>query len=257
MARFSNGWIKIYREAIDGDIGEDPFVLGTFVKLLIWANWRESNTRLAGQRVKIQPGQVVTGLRELSPDVEIDPYLHRIRTALKYLVKRGTITQTTSNHGRVITICNWSEYQATSDDSSKQHASDAQAESKQAASSAQHSEEDKKGRSKKEEAVTFDFESLYRKYPRKEGKDPGLKQCKKQILAQDTFDALSRAIDRYAEHCESTGQIIKMFSSFLGSDRTGHPWREWLDQEAGQGAINPGRNGKPAINTTPTNLEAL
>jgi hypothetical protein len=90
----------------------------------------------------------------------------------------------------------------------------------------------------------LDFLALYQKYPRKEGKDPGLKQCRRQIRTQVEYDALSRAIDRYDAHCKNTGQIIRMFSSFLGSERTGYPWKEWLDADAGQGAINSTANGE-------------
>lgn len=82
----------------------------------------------------------------------------------------------------------------------------------------------------------FDFNSLYQKYPRKEGKASGILQCRKQIKTQADFDSLSAAIDRYAAHCAKTDQIIKHFSSFLGSEKTGHPWRDWLDPDAGTAA---------------------
>ena len=89
----------------------------------------------------------------------------------------------------------------------------------------------------------FDFESLYSKYPRKEGKAAGLIQCRKQILTQETFDALSGAIDRYAAHCRATDQIVKHFSSFMGSEKTGYPWQEWTDPGTGAGAIPAGKGG--------------
>lgn len=138
MARFLSGWIKIYREAIEGDIGEDLFRLGLFVKLVGRAHRLEGDAELAGQRVKLKPGQIATGLRDLSPNTILDPHLHRVRTALRYLENRGTITQETSNQGRLVTICNWEEYQAAPTDESKQGASDAQTTRKQGASDAQH-----------------------------------------------------------------------------------------------------------------------
>lgn len=83
----------------------------------------------------------------------------------------------------------------------------------------------------------FDFEALYRKYPRKEGKSAGLKQCAKQIKTQEDYDALSLAVDRYAEHCRKTQQIVLFFGSFLGSERTAHPWRDWTEPETGTTTI--------------------
>lgn len=79
----------------------------------------------------------------------------------------------------------------------------------------------------------FDFDALYKNYPRKEGKSSGLKQCIKQIKTQEDYDALAKAIDRYTAHCLKTDQIRKHFSSFMGSEKTGYPWREWLDTETG------------------------
>jgi hypothetical protein len=84
------------------------------------------------------------------------------------------------------------------------------------------------------EGESFDFESLYAKYPRKEGKQAGLAQCRKQIKTRGQYDELSRAIDRYAVHCAKTDQIVKHFSSFLGSERGPKPWLDWLDPETGQ-----------------------
>jgi hypothetical protein len=87
---------------------------------------------------------------------------------------------------------------------------------------------------------TFDFDALYAKYPRKEGKPAGILQCRKQIKTQAQYDALSLAIDRYAAHCARTDQIVKHFSSFVGSERSGHPWMEWCDSATGTVAL-PGK----------------
>lgn len=151
MARFTNGWVKVHRRMVEEDIGQrGNYALGLMVRLLRMANWRDGNSAVGGQRVKLQPGQLATGLRELSPNVEEDPYLHRVRNALGYLEKRGTITQATSNQGRIITICNWDEYQFSNDEPASNSASEAQADRKQGASEAQHIEE---VRSKKKEII--------------------------------------------------------------------------------------------------------
>jgi hypothetical protein len=78
--------------------------------------------------------------------------------------------------------------------------------------------------------VRFDFESLYKKYPRKEGKADGLKRCKAQIKTPEAFAELSQAIDKYKSHVHSKGleeKYIKHFSTFMNS------WRDWLDPETG------------------------
>jgi hypothetical protein len=95
------------------------------------------------------------------------------------------------------------------------------------------------------ETNSFDFEALYRKYPRKEGKASGIKQCEDQIRTQEQYDSLSKAIDRYSEHCRRTEQIVKHFSSFIGTKRTGFPWRDWLEPDTGDGALPAGEGHSP------------
>lgn len=76
----------------------------------------------------------------------------------------------------------------------------------------------------------FDFEGLYSRYPRKEGKAKGIAACKAQIRSQEDFAALSLAISRYSEHVKKHAtdpRYIKHFSTFMGS------WRDWLEPEAG------------------------
>lgn len=79
----------------------------------------------------------------------------------------------------------------------------------------------------------FDFESLYRKYPRKEGKTGGLAKCKAQIKTSEDFYNLSLAIEHYAAHViekQTEAKFIKHFSTFMTS------WRDWLDPETGSAA---------------------
>lgn len=76
----------------------------------------------------------------------------------------------------------------------------------------------------------FDFESLYKKYPRKEGKAKGIAACKAQIKSPEDYSALSAAIDRYQERIHREGtelKFIKHFSSFMAV------WRDWLEPDAG------------------------
>jgi hypothetical protein len=78
--------------------------------------------------------------------------------------------------------------------------------------------------------TVFDFESLYQKYPRKEGKTRGIKIAEREIRTPEEYDLLSSAVDRYAKYCEAQGtegKYIKHFATFMGC------WREWLDPATG------------------------
>jgi hypothetical protein len=76
----------------------------------------------------------------------------------------------------------------------------------------------------------FDFDSLYQKYPRKEGKSQGYRVLTREIKTPADFENISRAIDRYRAHVEATGteaKFIKHFSTFMNH------WKDWLDPNHG------------------------
>lgn len=96
-----------------------------------------------------------------------------------------------------------------------------------------HSEKCAAEISEKSETKTqvFDFESLYKKYPRKKGKKRGLESCFRQIKTQESFGQLSLAIDNYILECrrEKTKETyMKYFSSFMSC------WQDFVEIETRQ-----------------------
>lgn len=93
----------------------------------------------------------------------------------------------------------------------------------------------KKPKSAIADVCPFDLESVYQKYPRKEGKGPGLKSLAKQLRCQSDFDSFATAVENYAKATAGRDtEHIKMFSSFVGSDRSDYPWREWVEYQPRQ-----------------------
>lgn len=86
----------------------------------------------------------------------------------------------------------------------------------------------------------FDFEPLYQKYPRKEGKTRGIAKCVKEVCTKEAYEELSVAIDRFAKQCRQRGtesRFIPHFSTFMGT------WRDWLDPQAGTTNVEDGYQG--------------
>lgn len=78
--------------------------------------------------------------------------------------------------------------------------------------------------------TSSEFESLYRIFPRKEGKQKGLASCKAQIKTREDFELLQGAINRYIKYCAKNSvepRFVKHFSTFMNS------WRDWLDPDTG------------------------
>jgi hypothetical protein len=83
---------------------------------------------------------------------------------------------------------------------------------------------------------SFDFLKLYQEYPRKDGKQEGLKHCKSQIKTQEVYDQVLSAVRRYRAQCEREStekKFIRHFSSFMH----GGKWRDWLDLDVGTSTV--------------------
>lgn len=95
---------------------------------------------------------------------------------------------------------------------------------------AKDKDKDKDKDNKNSEISKFDFESAYRDYPLKRGKDEGLKRCRSRIKDEETFKQFCSAVRKYASECRlerRDTKYIKHFSSFVGTDEK-EPWRDYI-----------------------------
>ena len=72
---------------------------------------------------------------------------------------------------------------------------------------------------------SFDFEEIYRLYPRKMGKKRGMQRCKTQITSQKKYDQLRKAVLNYSEYIavqNKSDEYTKLFSTFMGE------WEDWI-----------------------------
>lgn len=110
MARVYNGWFRIERKLLKGDIAQKSHeTLIVWLNLLAMANTSESSVYLPGMKKKIQRGQMVTAIDELARELKISE--SKVRTAIKYLKMTGRITDEPNTKGRVISIVKWDQYQ--------------------------------------------------------------------------------------------------------------------------------------------------
>jgi hypothetical protein len=73
------------------------------------------------------------------------------------------------------------------------------------------------------------FESLYRKYPRREGKTPGFKTYLKEITEYEREAMLSLAIDNYSRQKKGTEKrYLLKFSTFMNQ------WQDWVPENWGE-----------------------
>lgn len=79
------------------------------------------------------------------------------------------------------------------------------------------------------EKVKFDFESIYKEYPRKEGKTAGIRWLQSHVKTQKAYEDLTLAVDRYRRHCAAArteSQFIPHFSTWVKR------YPDWVTDEA-------------------------
>lgn len=113
-SKMTGGWIKLYRCLMD-----DPIWLNSTVEqkvilitLLLMANHAENKWEWKGKPFICKPGQMVTSLKSIRKNCRSDISIMKIRVALKRFENFGFLTNQSTKHNRLITICNWSIYQS-------------------------------------------------------------------------------------------------------------------------------------------------
>lgn len=82
-----------------------------------------------------------------------------------------------------------------------------------------------------EELPSFDLECAYRLYPRKIGKDSGLKRLKQKVKSAQMFDRLIQAVANYSLYVKRErieAKYIMHFSTFAGR------FEDWCDENVEQ-----------------------
>lgn len=108
------GWIKIYREILNKPIWllSTPEQKTILITILLMANHEENEWEWKGGRYICQHGQMITSLEKIAKKAGKGISIQNVRTALVRFEKYGFITNESTNSNRLITICNWEDYQA-------------------------------------------------------------------------------------------------------------------------------------------------
>jgi hypothetical protein len=84
-------------------------------------------------------------------------------------------------------------------------------------------------------AKEFDFEVVYAKYPRKEGKADGMRAAKRKIKSDEQYQKLLIAVENYAKSTTVLEGYVLLFSTFING--------RWLDYVNGPIVKAVPRNG--------------
>ena len=106
------GFIKLYRKLLENPIiCKDGDYLAVWIYLLLNATHKEYPALFKGEKIILQPGQLITGRKSISVKLNISE--SKVQRILKTFENEQQIEQQPSNQNRLISIVNWQEYQSS------------------------------------------------------------------------------------------------------------------------------------------------
>ncbi|MCI8955605.1 MAG: hypothetical protein HFG29_01295 [Eubacterium sp.] len=105
-------WIKLYRKSLSNVIiSKDADHFAVWNYLLLVATHKEREEYFGKKVIKLKPGQLITGRQSISERFKISE--SKVQRILKLFENEHQIEQQTCSYGRLITICNWEQYQGS------------------------------------------------------------------------------------------------------------------------------------------------
>lgn len=106
------GYIKLYRKLLENPIVcKDSDHLSIWIYLLLNATHKEIPKMFKGEKIMLQPGQLLTGRKSISEQLRVTE--SKVQRVLKCFESEQQIEQQTSNKNRLISILSWSDYQTS------------------------------------------------------------------------------------------------------------------------------------------------
>jgi hypothetical protein len=213
------GYIKLFRCIQDNELWQaEPFDRSrAWIDLLLLANYKPGGFILQGMYVKVDRGEVGWSEKRLARRWKWSR--GKVRRFLELLKKEEQIEQRVVQADNrlkcVITIINYEQYQGngTGDDTGGGQAADRQRDS---------NKKDKK--EKKVKNNDFDFDSLWKRYPLKDGKKNAERHFKATVKTNEDWKKINKALDNYLKHLQvETWKKPKNGSTWFNN------WPDWVN----------------------------
>ena len=106
------GYLKLYRQTLDNPtVMKDADHLAIWIWLLMNAKFAPVDSNFGGERITLQPGQLITGRKKISEALGCSEA--KTQRVLKCYESEHMIEQQTNRQGRLITILSWDKFQAS------------------------------------------------------------------------------------------------------------------------------------------------
>lgn len=108
--KMNQGWIKLHRKIFENPVvTKDADHLAVWVYLLAKATHKEYPAIFKGQKIMLQPGQLITGRKSIGEKLKIEET--KVKRILTSFENDQQIARQRSNRNSLISILNWQQYQ--------------------------------------------------------------------------------------------------------------------------------------------------
>ncbi len=107
------GWVKVYRQLLENPIvTKDADHIAVWMDLMLNAAHEDVGALFKGSKIVLHPGQLITSAAAIADRWNIDKT--KVQRVLKSFENDMQIAQQMSSQNRLITVCNWGNYQSKS-----------------------------------------------------------------------------------------------------------------------------------------------
>lgn len=227
------GYIKLFRRVMNSPVYGNPNIWRFFEYCILKATHEPYKDILGYQEVPLQPGQFVYGITKAMGETGLTE--SAIKSSIKALKKRGSITVKATNKYSIITIVNWKKYQEDWKGSTHTHAAQALAndssDNQQQTSKHPtnvHIQEQVEQKAHQETISEEEFNEWFAPYPVKEAKKAAFKaycKARKEVSKEILLDGvrkLAEAVERGALTKKFTPKASRWLEEGRWDDEYGH-----------------------------------
>lgn len=224
------GWIKLHRKVLDNPIVcKDSDHIAVWMYILLNATHKEYPVVFSGNKIILQPGQLITGRKVIAEKFKISE--SKVQRILKVFESEQQIEQQNGNKNRLISILSWSEYQS-SEQQDEQLLNNKRTTTEQQLNTnknvrTKEGEEQKKERKKKDTYPEL-FEEFWNTYPRRVEKSNAVIKWNAQINKGVDPQQIITSAYNYMIYVSAEGtetKYMKHPKTFLNGDT----WKEFLN----------------------------
>lgn len=207
-------------------VTKDTEYFSVWIYLVLMASHEEKEVLFAGKKIKLMPGQLITGRKKIADFFTISE--SKVWRILKDFKIEQQIEQQTSNKNSLISLKNWDKYQISEQQTEQQLNSNRTATEQQPNTK----QEIKEGKNVRNNNIyTHAYEEFWAAYPRKKDKGNAFKKFNARLVDGFSEVELIKAAKEYARECEenqTSEKYIKHPTTFL-SDK--FPFLDYLEKQ--------------------------